>query len=156
MIIRISNQLFFSVTLFAITTLACEPCSSNLNLEQSLNKADLVIVGQKFINNDVSEERPTTSRIQVLRVLKGRLSDKQIVVRSWYGMCPYGIIIDDKTYLMILSKSKEMPGAYESIDSGCSVKTLPVKGDNVYVDGVTISLAKIKRKFKLKGAQIRD
>jgi hypothetical protein len=89
-------------------------------------------------------------KVQVLRVMKGEIEEKPLDVRSWYGMCPYGIIVDDQTYLMILTKSSQTPGMYEPVNSGCSVRTLPVKSDAVTIDGEKLSLEELQSKYRLK------
>ena len=141
----------FAVALSGETVFACQPCRSSLNLEQSLNKADLVIIGKRidFATGDVA---PAKIQVKVLKVLKGKLKGEQVAARSWYGMCPYGIIVDDQTYLMVLKKSSEMPGVYESVDSGCSVRILPVKSERILIDGKDISLEELQRRYKLKVA----
>jgi hypothetical protein len=139
----------FAVTLVGETVFACPPCPSTLNLEQSLSKADLVIVGER-IASDGPEGRAQNIQVKVLKVLKGKLKGRQVAARSWHGMCPYGIIVGDGKYLMILKESSEMPGMYDSVDSGCSVSTLSVKSEKVSVDGKRIPLKEFQRRYKLK------
>jgi len=150
---RIIGVWFLKVTvvisLLNATICACEPCGSSLNLDKSLAGADLVVVGKR-LDYDADEVQPQSIKVRVLSVMKGEIAGETINVRSWYGMCPYGIIVDDQTYLMILKKSSEMPGMYEPVAYGCSVRTLLVKSDTVTVDGEKMSLEQLRSKYKLK------
>lgn len=138
-----------TIALLNTTIFACQPCESSLNLEQSLSKATLIIVGSR-IDYDAEEVQPQNIRVKVLKVLKGKIGEETISIRSWYGMCPYGIIVDDQTYLMILTKSSEMPDMYEPVDYGCSIRTLLLKSDTVTVDGEKMSLEQLQSKYKLR------
>lgn len=51
-----------------------------------------------------------------------------ITVNSWDGMCDYGIIADEKEYLMILVRKPEQ---YDAVNNGCSVKQGVVEGGKV-------------------------
>jgi hypothetical protein len=137
------------IGLLNTTIFACQPCTSSLNLDQSLAKAALVIAGQR-LDYDADETQPQSIKVRVLSVMKGKIKEETISVRSWYQMCPYGIIVDNQTYLMILTKSSEMPGMYEPVNSGCSVRTLLVKSDAVTIDGEKMSLEELQSKYKLK------
>ncbi|HET9483744.1 MAG TPA: hypothetical protein VFO79_07295 [Xanthomonadales bacterium] len=116
---------------------ACEPCEHVLDLDASLAKATLVVVGRRTDYAPAERERwvrqqgPDTIDVAVERVLKGD-APARITVDSWAGMCPYGIVVDGDRYVMILTGG---PPVYHSLDSGCGVKVLPVVGDLVDVGG---------------------
>lgn len=128
---------------------ACQPCESTLNLEESLAKSELVIVGQR-LDYDADETQPQSIKVKVLSVMKGKMGEETISVRSWYGMCPYGIIVDDQTYLMILTKSSEIPDMYEPVDYGCSVRALSVKSNTVTVNGEKMTIEELRSKYRLR------
>jgi len=54
-------------------------------------------------------------------------------------MCPSGIVVDDRIYVMILKKPLKMQGMYTAVNTGCSVTKLPVKSNKVPVDGKIIN-----------------
>lgn len=141
-------KIAFTVLLLSAGAFACQPCQSTLTLEQSANKAELIIVGER-LDYSPKEIQPQTIKVRVLSVLKGKVEHKEIVVRSWYQMCPYGIIVDNQRYVMFLSKSAEMPGLYEAVEGGCGVKTLSVQRKVVLVEGKRMSLVELRKKYKL-------
>lgn len=126
------------------TAIACQPCKSKLNLEQSLEKADLVIVGKR-IDYDPEEKMPSSIKVNIIKVLKGEIKKGQIEVKSWYGMCPYGIVVDDRIYVMILKKPLKIQGMYTTVNTGCSVTKLLVKSSKVSVDGKIMSIEDIAK-----------
>ena len=133
-----------AVAISPVTATACQPCRSKLDLEQSLKKADLVIVGKR-IDYDPEEKMPSTIKVNIIKVLKGEIKKKQIEVKSWYGMCPYGIVVDDRIYVMILKNPSKMQGMYTTVNSGCSVTKLLVKSNKVSVDGRIMSIEDIEK-----------
>jgi hypothetical protein len=141
-------KIAFTVVLLSAAAFACQPCESTLNLEQSAGKAELIIVGER-LDFSPKEVRPQSIKVRVVNILKGKAERKKIVVRSWYQICPYGIIVDDQRFVMFLSKSVEMPGMYEAVDGGCGVKTLSVQNKEVVVEGKRMSLAELREKYKL-------
>jgi hypothetical protein len=141
-------KIALTVLLSSAGAFACQPCQSTLTLEQSASKAVLIIVGER-LNFSSKELQPQSIKVRVVSILKGKAERKTIVVRSWYQMCPYGIIVDDQRYVMFLSKSVEMPGMYEAVEGGCGVKTLSVENKTVLVEGKRISLTELREKYKL-------
>jgi hypothetical protein len=131
------------------TAIACQPCRSKLDLEQSLKQADLVIVGKR-IDYDPAEKKPPTIKVNIIRVLKGEVKEARIEVKSWYGMCPYGIVVDDQVYVMLLKKPFKMQGAYTAVNGGCSVTKLLVKSNRVSVDGRRLSIEDISKMISMK------
>jgi hypothetical protein len=135
-------NMFIAIAIMATAAIACQPCQSKLDLEQSLKKADLVIVGKR-IDYDPEEKMPSTIKVNIIKVLKGEIKEAQIEVKSWYGMCGYGIVVDDQIYVMILIKSSEMQGVYTTVNGGCSVTQLLVKSNKVSVGGKSMSVEDI-------------
>jgi hypothetical protein len=134
--------LVIALAVIAETATACQPCKSKLDLEQSLKKADLVIIGKRT-DYDPEEKMPSLIKVKIIKVLKGEIKDAQIEVKSWYGMCPYGIVVDNRIYLMILNKPLKMPGVYTTVNTGCSVTKLLVKSNEVSVDGKIMAIEDI-------------
>ena len=141
--------MLIAVAIMAGTAIACQPCRSKLDLEQSLKQADLVIVGKR-IDYDPAEKKPPIIKVNVIRVLKGEIKEAQIEVKSWYGMCPYGIVVDDQIYVMLLKKPLKLQGAHTAVNGGCSVTKLLVKSNKVSVDGRIMSLEDIERIINTK------
>jgi len=128
--------------------LVCQPCHPDevLNLARSFDKADLVVVAHRT-DYPSDEKEPASIKVNVARTLKGKTKEAELTVKSWYGMCPYGIIVDDRTYIMLLSKEDEM---YAPVNGGCGVKVLVVKNDQVEVDGNQMSITEVQKKYNLK------
>ena len=142
-------SLLAATAIMAGTAIACQPCRSKLDLEQSLKQADLVIVGKR-IDYDPAEKKPPIIKVNVIRVLKGEIKEAQIEVKSWYGMCAYGIVVDDQVYVMLLKKPFKMQGAYTAVNAGCSVTKLLVKSNRVSVDGRSMSIGDIEKIINMK------
>jgi len=141
--------MLIAVAIMAGTAIACQPCRSKLDLEQSLKQADLVIVGKR-IDYDPAEKKPPIIKVNVIRVLKGEIKEAQIEVKSWYGMCAYGIVVDDQVYVMLLKKPFKMQGAYTAVNGGCSVTKLLVKSNRVSVGVRSLSIEDISKMINMK------
>ena len=119
---------------------ACTPCTDTWDFKKTAENADAIIVGQK-----VSEQRsnsPEWIDVRVTQVLKGNIQDQKIRIASWYGMCPFGIVADDKPYAMLLVNSNKSQGRlyYDAVNYGCAVKTLVVEKGKVKLDGQEVLL----------------
>jgi len=132
--IRLVLTMVIAIAIMTETAIAYQPCKSKLDLEQSLKKADLVIVGKR-IDYDPEEKMPSSIKVNIIKVLKGEIKKGQIEVKSWYGMCPYGIVVDNRIYVMILKKPLKMQGMYTTVNTGCSVTNLLVKSNKVSIEG---------------------
>jgi len=129
---------FIVISLLSMPVLACEPCPQNINLnfEQTAQKADLVIIGQKVADGPSTKVHgsqfpggPEWIKVKVLEILKGNTQDKEIQVKSWYGMCAYGIILNDnKSHVIFLQNGKDQ---YYAVNSGCAIRTFSVDGNIV-------------------------
>lgn len=127
---------------------ACEPCQKTLNLIETIQKADVIIEGQKISEGPRSEvlnpdyAKPEWIEIGVLDTLKGNPAEASVKVNSWDGMCPYGIVVDDRTYVFFLVKREvnDEEYAYDAVDFGCAQKTLIVENNAVNFHGSQVSL----------------
>ena len=131
--------IIFSFLFATSIVYACEPCPSTLNFEETVEKSDLIIIGQRTDfspNEQDSFEGPESINVKIIEILKGETNQNQIKVNSWDGMCGYGIVVDDKEYVMLL---QEKDNIYDAVDFGCSIKTFPVLTDTVLKDTVTVS-----------------
>ena len=128
--------------LFAVSIVyACEPCLSTLNFKETVEKSDLIIIGQRTDfspdEQDSIESFPDSVNVKIIEILKGETNQNQITVNSWNGMCGYGIVVDDKKYVMLLQERDDI---YDAVDFGCSVKTFPVENDLIDFNGDKISI----------------
>lgn len=127
---------FIVISLLSVPVLACEPCPENkiLNFEQTAQKADLIIIGQKVSDGPSTKSYgsnfsggPEWIKVKVLEIIKGDTKDQKIQIKSWYGMCAYGIIINDnKPHVIFLQKCNKQ---YCAVNSGCAIRTFPVEGN---------------------------
>ena len=135
--------------LFAVSIVyACEPCPSTLNFEETVEKSDLIIIGQRtdFSPNeqDSFETLPDSINVNIIEILKGNTNQNQITVNSWDGMCGYGIVVDNKEYVILLQERDNM---YDAVDFGCSVKTFSVDNGLVDFNGDKISIDEFTNKL---------
>lgn len=143
----ILSVVIFSFFFILVPAFACEPCVNVLNLEETIQKADLIIVGQKVANGtklDYGEsEKPDWIEVEVLEVFKGSVPQTKIKINSWDNMCAYGIIINDaRNYLMFLQErtSPEEDYTYDTIGFGCAEKTFLVEDNQVNLNGQKIAV----------------
>jgi|GEM_PF-5357107 len=136
---------------FSQQALACSPCVTTLNLQQSLDLSKAVIVGTRITPQTPEEMKyesgPEWVEIRVSDVLKGDAQPGQTIkAKAWSQMCQFGIVTPPgESYVMILRKSGEY---YDSLDFGCSVKTLKVKDGTVDTKDGTITLGEFKKLIK--------
>jgi hypothetical protein len=139
-----------SLSLNTSTALACQPClaEKSMKFEETARTADLILIGQR---TDFSAEEmktgigPATIKVKIIKALKGEASKDEIVVKSWSGMCPYGIVINDNTqHVIFLSKIEKR---YYAVAT-CSVKTYDVKDGQVDFEGEKLSLEDFELKLR--------
>ena len=150
--ILIFIAVIFSFFFMSSSAFACEPCPNILNFEETVNKSDLIIVGQKISDGSKSDFGPAWIEVKIIETLKGFTQGTKIKVSSWYGMCPYGIIIDDnKNYLILLQKAENAGENidYTPVDWGCSQKTYLVENSQIDLSGEKISLENLASKYGL-------
>ena len=124
----------------------CEPCAEVLNFKETVQQADLIVLGEKAGNGPLIglsyfPDAASWIEIDILDILKGQEAQKRIRVNSWNGMCGYGIVIGEGQHVIFLVKTENSPGGhqYDAVNYGCSVKTYPVKDDRVIFNGKDIS-----------------
>lgn len=133
---------------------ACQPCAKILSFEESVNEADLIIIGQKMSEGPRSDfgegyGGPDWIEVKIKQVLKGEISAAKIKVNSWDAMCPYGIIVEnDKDYVMLLRQREVTHEDYQfdAVNYDCGVKTYVLEGDYINFDGEKISVINFKKK----------
>jgi hypothetical protein len=116
---------------------ACEPCPEVLTFEESVAEADVIIIGERVGLGPSTGDGPDWITVKVYEVLKGSVPDERIQVNSWNGMCPYGIVVEDGLYVMILDKFE---GQYDAVHWGCGVKTFPVESEMVMMGDGPVSI----------------
>lgn len=133
---------------------ACQPCRAKLNFEDTVKRADLIIMGKKIgdkgkmarVGRDKFHHEG--SKIKIFRVFKGQTNKDTIDVRCLYGMCGYGICVEDnKLYVIFLSNPKSNGDGYDyaSVNSGCAVKYYEVMGNSVVMDGVSVPVSQFEK-----------
>ncbi len=124
------------LTIFAAPLLACQPCliEKSLNLKQTIEQADLIATGNRiFDKTKPPEKEPSLIKVQFARILKGKVLENQAQVKSYYGMCPYGIVLPDAgDYVLFLSDVDN--GNLWSAVNRCSVKALKLNDKTVSLD----------------------
>ena len=72
-------MLFFTVHLwFPALSFSCQPCRAKLNFQETVKRADLIIIGKKvadegpMVRAGRSNSLPEGSKIKIFRVLKGK------------------------------------------------------------------------------------
>jgi hypothetical protein len=133
---------------------ACQPCRTKLNFKDTVKRADLIIIGKKIADQGRKlrgfREKGITEgkKIKIFRVLKGITNKDIINVRCLYGMCGYGICInDDKLYMIFLSAPKSDGNGYNytSVNSGCAVKYYEVVGNSIVLNGVSVPMSQFEK-----------
>lgn len=151
----ITALILFSFSVTATSALACEPCTrdSSMQFEETARRADLIIIGQR---DDFSPDElthgvggPETIRVKVRRVFKGEETREEVSIKSWSGMCPYGIILNDNAeHVIFLKKAGD---DYRAVDM-CSVKDYAVKDGVVEFGKERIAVEDFQLKLGNTGA----
>jgi hypothetical protein len=148
--------ILLSLTLGLSEARACEPCTkeASMQFEATARASDLIIIGQR---DDFSPDElthgvggPETINLKVVRTLKGKADRQEISVKSWSGMCPYGVIINDNLqHIVFLKKRGETYAAVEM----CSVKDYTIKDGHVEFGKQKISVEDFQLKLQQLGRQ---
>lgn len=116
---------------------SCEPCAL-YDLKKTIKLADLIVVGKKSENQDGltqtgAADKPDVVRVRVIMSLKSKAPAGELVVNSYDGECPNGMVVDaTHYYVMFLEKQGN---EYDSVQRGCGIKTLVYENASVIVDG---------------------
>jgi hypothetical protein len=145
---------YIIITCIPASSSACQPCKAKLNFKDTVKRADLIIMGKKIADKGrmvrVGKDKfhPEGSKIKIFRVLKGQTNKDTINVRCLYGMCRYGICVEnDKPYVIFFSVPKSEGNGYDytSVNSGCAVRYYEVAGNNIVIDGVSVSISHFEK-----------
>lgn len=150
----ISVSLLLTFLLTPPAVYACEPCAEILGLEETAAQADLIIIGQKIAEGPhTGVGGPDWIMVKVIEILKGQVENEQIQVNSWDGMCAYGIVVDDnEAYVMFLEKGSDQ---YDTVEFGCAVTTLPIKGEGVELEGQVVPIDDLMAKLEPGAARVK-
>ena len=130
------------------TSMACEPCLSTLDFEQTVDSADAVIIASRtdftgpILTGGTVEDGPVSMTVEIEHIFKGVIDKNEIVIHSWSGMCMYGVFVDDEeSHVMFLKKldSGGQAGSpeYTAVAYGCThYKTLPVEKGKILYNGI--------------------
>lgn len=163
------------VALAPASARACQPCESKLDLPRSLAKAELVVVARRAAGPRQPEGPdggPPCDELAVEAVLKGDFEGERLWVRSFHGMCPYGIILGGGSYVVLLGRPSaddrayhtadlegeckaalgRKDGFYVAVELGCAVKSLKVESGAVEAEGVKMTLEEFGEKYGLRAA----
>lgn len=108
-------------TVLSNSIFACEPCTPP-SYSRAWDKADLVVTAARVdpspaLDHDmlIPEARNFTE-INIKQVLKGTLGQKRVKVKTFYGMCDYGLLLpDNHDRLIFLRGSKSSPPVIETL-----------------------------------------
>lgn len=149
--------IIFSFFFVSSPTFACQPCANTLNLEETIKKADLIVVGQKVADgprSDFGEGYGGSDwiKVKIIETLKGSAPSAKIKVNSWDTMCPYGIIVgDSRSYLMLLQRrtSSEESYQYDAVNFGCAETSYLVENNQIDFKEQKITLETFASKYGL-------
>lgn len=124
------------VALTATEAFACSPCQQILDLQQTIALGQPVIIGERLTPLGAKESKraggPEVIEVKVYEVLKGNITESQIKVHGWSGMCDFGLVSPPhEKVVMFLEPSKNKARAYDAVNNGCAVKTLAIEDGNI-------------------------
>lgn len=108
-----------------------------LDVPQSIHRATLILIAKATgAARTKASQQPAFDTLEVESVLKGGYTGKTIRVKSWYGMCDYGFVLEKGTYVVLLSQEGEN---YTSVHNGCAYKAFPIRGGKAVVGDWIVS-----------------
>lgn len=145
----------FSILFLTANVLSCQPCPSTLNLQDTINNSDLIIIGQKItdIGDIQTGFSPEGMKVKVISILKGTNNKEELNIVSAHGMCGYGIYLrDNRENVLFLKKAEAgFPNYdYDAINWGCSVRSLVVENNQVEYNGQKISIDELTQNIIVK------
>ncbi|MDD3370660.1 MAG: hypothetical protein PHE27_02420 [Alphaproteobacteria bacterium] len=125
-----------------------------MSIAESIEKADAVIVAERTTESEGEAKGdlsalPPFIDIDVLDILKGNVPEHKIRVKSFSGMCPYGIYFQKGTKAVVILAHRQ--SYYDAVAGHCSVRVLPYDGEKVVAEGKGMSLRDFAQKY-LKAA----
>jgi hypothetical protein len=161
--------LLLSLIFLATLSHACPAMpASKITVEQVMKKADLIVVGRRIDSSvsTIEQAMPEFIYIEVNRVLKGKNNKKVIAVKSWSGMCLYGVALNlgDTAILSLRyfqttdpKNAAKMISYYVPAEMNNGYTKLPVikstnggVGNSVKIDDSEISLDDFVKKYRIK------
>ncbi len=157
-LLLIPALILFSLLLMTTGVRACEPCTkdASMKFEETARNADLIVVGQRY---DFSPQElthgtfgPEYIKLKVVRVLKGKEESAEITVKSWSGMCPYGIILNDNSQHVVFLKKQG--DTYRAV-AECSIKSYAVKDGVVELEKEKITIEDFQLRLEQLGQEAK-
>lgn len=148
------SSLFLVLSPFSVS--ACEPCLEVLTLQETIDEADLIVVGKKTADGPSEDPRfdsPRWIEIEIDNILKGSVSARRIKAGAWSGMCGYGIIIEDDRDYLIFMKGTEDPDMYSSVKQDCGVARFAIENGQIDTGEEKLSVGNFASRY---GLEIRD
>jgi hypothetical protein len=119
--------------------IACQPCRSFISLEETIERADLIVVATGL--TEAQQFESENSVVRVDSVLKGEAA-AEISVQTWYGMCSYGLFLrKDQQAVVYLKKDGDR---YRTVSDGCAERAGAVSGDSVTTSKGVMTLEAFK------------
>jgi len=118
---------------------ACEPCHMP-TLPEAWIQADLVVIARRAqvaggaISCPIEDAKRNQTEIRIEKVLKGKLDTRRLRVPACYGMCDYGLILEDAQPRMIFLQKEAAQGTYRTL-SLCKAPEPLVRDGRVEVGG---------------------
>lgn len=111
--------------------LACQPCQNYVSFEDTVARAQLVVIGtaMKEAVHEYDGENDDFMVLRVDGVLKGEKVSGDIRVQSWSGMCPYGLFMKNGTQAVVYLSP--MDDAWQIVGNGCAEPASPVEDGQV-------------------------
>lgn len=141
--------------LFPIQSLACQPCSPQYSLEETIESSDFIIIGHKIsdtTSNLAADDPqhffgPEATDIKIVELLKGDGISDIIRVRSFYAMCEYGISLYNHEDHVIFISYNEDEDEFSSVFSNCGTKTLPINDEKIAIGDNKITVDEFKQLY---------
>lgn len=132
----------------SISPVQAEPCASSLNLEQTIEAADVIAVIR--LEKTEKANDPETGYIHhiavIKKILKGMPMASKVRIRADQGTCGDGINLrQGETSLVFLSQKK---AAYAAVNGACAIRKFTIKDNNVYmIDKTMLPLEDFSRHY---------
>ena len=130
--------LFCTFLLAQHLALACEPCNPP-SLKEAFTSASLIVVAKRVDVGPVpavcgtQKKIRNATKIKIRQFLKGNAFTNIMEIRACYGMCDYGLFLDDdKEHLIFLRQD------------GTGIETLSCKPQDFIVEKEQVTINKKK------------
>ncbi len=129
--------------------LACENCVTP-SLPEAWKQADLVLIARRTsptggaISCPVEDSKQNHTEIRIEKTLKGKVDRDRLRVPACYGMCDYGLILEDTQPRLIFLQKEAGQNSYRTL-SLCKAPELLVRGGKVEVGGKWLAIEEATR-----------